>query len=650
MGVDEVDLCSFCVDLVKGPATGDSTNIAHHSTYGALITSSENCALCRCFHSLLPRADGPLADETRDERRFQVELEEHRGPLSSEISWGKYQVAVRSLVAPTTIKAKFTLAVCLSEGPMHELAGWQGRETTWDEKLLMIRKWLQNCRDDPGHTSCQPQPFVPSRLVSVGLDGRPPRLIHTGKASGNENMEYAALSYCWGGLLPLRTTTTTLAKFTQELPTRLIPATFAEAMRITRAVGISYIWIDALCIIQDDIEDWQREAATMDRIYGGSQLTVAASQSADSSAGFFAVTREGPNSQDALFRARGFNHLVRFYDGDVRDRPTSDNLLSSRAWSLQEQLLSPRIVSCLQSEMHWQCHGNHKVENGLSFGSARDTERDVRLPMRVHRMLPQTATPSFIQLRAAWEKVVENYSGRSLTFEQDRIPAIAGIVRHFASVLNDEPIMGLWKTTFARDMAWTRLWVRRTAKAPGDPLLPSWTWLACPGAASFWHLNDPLPHPEKRRPHIAIQSHIRLLSWDVQWSGTPYTSPLRSACIRVEAPAMLIDMRPTEDVMSGALSCYYQVFGENLTNTAGVLSYRCFGYFDRKDLTGSATHLCLLTSTGRDIERDEVYEVFIIVEPVGLPEKGRFRRIGAARLSGTTPSFGLQKTMSIFLE
>jgi hypothetical protein len=81
-----------------------------------------------------------------------------------------------------------------------------------------------------------------------------------------------------------------------------------------------------------------------------------------------------------------------------------------------------------------------------------------------------------------------------------------------------------------------------------------------------------------------------------------------------------------------------------------VFRYRCFGYFDRQDLTTSATHLCLLLSTGRDSETGKAYEVFLIVEPVGLPEKGRYRRIGAARLTGTTPSFDLRKTMSIVLE
>jgi hypothetical protein len=133
------------------------------------------------------------------------------------------------------------------------------------------------------------------------------------------------------------------------------------------------------------------------------------------------------------------------------------------------------------------------------------------------------------------------------------------------------------------------------------------------------HLNEPLPDgPWKGPVQADARTHDQLLSWEMQWLGTPYTSPLRSACIRVEAPAMLIGMRPTEEAMGGAFRGYYQVFGENLTNTNGVFRYRCFGYFDRQDLTTSATHLCLLLSTGRDGETGKVYEVFPIVEPVGL--------------------------------
>jgi hypothetical protein len=342
-------------------------------------------------------------------------------------------------------------------------------------------------------------------------------------------MEYAALSYCWGELLPLCTTTTTLAQFAQELPTELLPATFADAMSMARAVGIPYIWIDALCIVQDDVEDWQREAATMDRVYSGSQLTIAASSASDSSAGCFpSATTVGHrvSKYAALFRHRGSGRYVRFDEGNVRDRPTFNNPLSSRGWTLQEQLLSPRVVSCLQPEMHWQCYGRHSVENGLSFGPVGDTQTDGRVPLRIPRVLtlPQTAAQSPVRLRAAWEKVVEIYSERSLTFERDRIPAMTGILGHFAAVLGEEPVLGLWKTTIARDLAWTRR-MRRPAAAPGGPLLPSWTWLAGSGAVVFRHLNGP-PFPDGPRTGPVqpdAKSHVRLLAYDVRWSGTPYT-------------------------------------------------------------------------------------------------------------------------------
>ncbi len=664
-----MNLCPFCVDWVeKGPVAEDSTAIAHYPTYGALVTSSRDCPLCSCLCALLS-SELCFDGEPHEEQALQV-VTQHSGQSNLDVSWGEYRICAESVLTPTITEATFTIAIRPSQGEqntrilvtvtggswlttsithiglIHKLSAWEGYQTTWDEKLRTIERWLQGCRDDPNHAGCRPQPFTPSRLVSVGLDGRAPRLIHTATSSGNETMEYATLSYRWGQLLPLRTMTTTLAQFTQELPPKLIPATFVEAMGIARAVGIPYIWIDALCIIQDDIKDWEREAAKIDMVYGGSQLTIAASDSADSSAGCFSLTTtDGRGSRDALFRHHGSGRCVRFYDGDVRDRPTRDSPLSSRGWTLQEQLLSPRVVSCMQPEMHWQCHGSHNVENGLSFGPVGNTAADARVPLRIPRVLPSpTSTRDPVQLRAAWENVVENYSARSLTFEHDRIPAISGILRHFAQVLNDDPVLGLWTTTISRDLAWTRLWVERPNRTQGDPRLPSWSWLACPGAATFLMLNQPLG---EGLVHPGAKSHVRLQSWDVQWLGTPYTSPLKSACIQIEAPAMLIDMRPTEEQASGVLRGHYQVFGENLTNTAGEIRYRCFGLFDREDLTTPAKLLCLLLSTERESKGDSIREVFVIVEPV---ENGRYRRIGAARLTGTTPSFDLQKRMSLVLE
>ncbi|KAK4096471.1 hypothetical protein N658DRAFT_361163, partial [Parathielavia hyrcaniae] len=96
MRVDELDLCPCCVDLLeKGPVAGDSTTVAHHSTYGALITSSENCALCVCLCSLLSGPSLLLSEgETCKKWPFQVELAEHSGQFSPDVSWGEYIIGV----------------------------------------------------------------------------------------------------------------------------------------------------------------------------------------------------------------------------------------------------------------------------------------------------------------------------------------------------------------------------------------------------------------------------------------------------------------------------------------------------------------------------------------------------------------------------
>jgi hypothetical protein len=126
MGVDELDLCSFCADLVeKGPVAGDSTAVAHHSTYAALIASSEDCTLCARLSLLLSEPSlAHFQEETREEQLFLVERVEHDGQLSPGISWREYEAGLKSLVAPwTAVKTTFTVAVCPPEGEHLRLGG-----------------------------------------------------------------------------------------------------------------------------------------------------------------------------------------------------------------------------------------------------------------------------------------------------------------------------------------------------------------------------------------------------------------------------------------------------------------------------------------------------------------------------------------------
>jgi hypothetical protein len=125
--------------------------------------------------------------------------------------------------------------------------------------------------------------------------------------------------------------------------------------------------------------------------------------------------------------------------------------------------------------------------------------------------------------------------------------------------------------------------------------------------------------------------------------------PLISACIRIEAPARLLNLRPTKEAVGEAIRGY-DVFGEDMVSATGRDRPSGLGFFDWQDANETASHLCLLLSSGLYAKRGLVYEVFVIVEPLGLPEDGRYRRIGAAQITGATTLFDLQATMCIVLE
>jgi hypothetical protein len=127
---------------------------------------------------------------------------------------------------------------------------------------------------------------MPKRLIEVGsLDGRPPRLIMT-EDLHNLDIRYATLSYCWGSA-KFCTTKENENSHRKEIPYQFLPPTLQDALTLTRHLHIQFLWIDALCILQDDHAEWEIEALRMQGIYSGSSITIAATDAADSSVGCF---------------------------------------------------------------------------------------------------------------------------------------------------------------------------------------------------------------------------------------------------------------------------------------------------------------------------------------------------------------------------
>lgn len=144
-----------------------------------------------------------------------------------------------------------------------------------EEFSKMISTWIKDCQEN--HSACKfgtSPGTLPTRVIDVGSpDGRTePRL----RKSDGEPGDYIALSHCWGGKQPLITTKENKCSMKTCIPWAKLPNTFQDAISVTRRLGLRYIWIDSLCIVQDDAEDWEREAAKMALIFEAAYLTVAA--------------------------------------------------------------------------------------------------------------------------------------------------------------------------------------------------------------------------------------------------------------------------------------------------------------------------------------------------------------------------------------
>jgi len=204
--------------------------------------------------------------------------------------------------------------------------------------MALAKAWLDDCVDN--HTTCRNiSQKIPTRVIKVGSEGSNPVLY----ATEHESSPYAALSHCWGSSDILRTTTATIHERKEGISMESLPKTFQDAVIITRKLGIEYLWIDSLCILQDSEEDWNREAAKMALVYSGATVVISADAARSSADGCFGpyehsldrnvsiaihcINNEGTNCQVYARSTRRRNDQ----DGLEHDiKPTDD------PWDVQE--------------------------------------------------------------------------------------------------------------------------------------------------------------------------------------------------------------------------------------------------------------------------------------------------------------------------
>lgn len=332
---------------------------------------------------------------------------------------------------------------------------------------------------------------LPKRVVEVGTDEETIKLYET----QNEDSPYVALSHCWGKNQHILTKSDSIDRWKRGIPWQCLPATFRDSVMITRRLGLQYLWIDSLCIIQDSVVDWEVESSKMGAIYQNAALVISATRSAGSDQGCFSrrsrtLTFSGVSSSGSpfeVFARQSPDHSA--FDWGQSHWFTSRNIrynqevpshpLFSRAWCFQERILGQRIVHYCESEIIWECLTCLQCECNALDGFKEDRLRDVRQFAAETSRKPERSAEDWLVL---WRDLVAAYSMSRLTFAKDRLPALSGLASTWASNIPGRYLAGLWESDLERNLLWksvphgsSRLSNEGNGEV-GVTTAPSWSW------------------------------------------------------------------------------------------------------------------------------------------------------------------------------
>jgi hypothetical protein len=357
-------------------------------------------------------------------------------------------------------------------------------DVTSPEALRQARTWLDDCDKHHIHCSRQESPILPNRILDIGSNNAPGfiKLIE----SNNSNGDYVALSYCWGGDQKTILTHRRYNEFLNGLALDSLPQTILDAIEVTRKLDIRYLWIDALCIIQDSHNDKQHEIVHMDAIYNNSYVTISAASAASASIGFL-HRRPQLHSQplEIPLRLQPRDEVatsIMYDDSQLPLFEIKNNPIEQRGWTLQEKLLSRRVLFYGATRLQWICRsiplepGQSEVLQGSFLANTQDSGD--RVQNWDHNW----------RLYRGWEQTITELTRRSLTHPEDALRAVAGIASKYQKELRDGYVAGLWRRALVGELLWCGRLVRdreRLQPRPPRYIAPSWSWASHQGEISF---------------------------------------------------------------------------------------------------------------------------------------------------------------------
>ncbi|KAH8677951.1 heterokaryon incompatibility protein-domain-containing protein [Xylariales sp. PMI_506] len=521
-------LCECCIRLFQIDGLDQYTKpVVHHRDIASFASSiNSGCVICKSLFSEANGGDGEsLGFASGSYTECLVNTTRQRSKtLADHFGSDTVYKLVFFWRGHSTQTYNRNILLVPSQNLQPFLAPLDPRGSTWvgRARIATAQHWINECMQN--HPKCQvvhrlktsESTFWPKRLVDIGVAGDTTWRLVARDETVNSKEQYATLSHRWSPKQISKLLQQNFHTYKNGLPLASLPQGFQDAISVARSLGLKYLWIDCLCIIQDSIADWETESLEMRMIYANSVCNICATGVPDNSSGFLAQV-EGtdlplpPSVQPAWAPqvAGGWSIVDPFFWwSDVTNKP-----LLRRGWVFQERFLAPRVIHFGSDQMLWECTTLDACEvypKGLPLRAVGHTGFK-SLDIIFDESVDQSTTASLENqsvyltnedLLRIWCDVVESYSRTSLSKSVDKLIALAGVAEFIfnlhaldTSAPPGRYVAGIFSNHFIPMLEWHAVDVLRPHQVahrpgPGSHAAPSWSWASINGRVFYEYLPE----------------------------------------------------------------------------------------------------------------------------------------------------------------
>lgn len=571
-------ICSACTKVLEGKADsprpagepGRSANdsYSHHNSFRDLevAASKQNCFLCSRLWSAIPAEQKALLSswssqsEKEKVRTWLLSVELHHHIRTGSIWWyfvfsGRLPFDLRlrhgssflltkngqglhTLDVPTQLHSSQCSAPPNTSGTIGPLKTERPDPTP---SLMQLHQWIRTC--ETTHSTCKPrnsrEGWNPTRLLDVGAcigSSFSDKILLINTREAREELCYVTLSHCWGQARILRLESSTHSKLEAGFEIAALEKTFQEAIFITRAAGRRYLWIDSLCIWQDenDSSDWLYECSQMHKVYGHGAFNISAASAHDATEGLFLSDKRANKLYEEVdcwmepgHTERPFPTRYTLYDPTLWAVEIEQAPLNQRGWVLQERMLANKVIHFTDKEFFWECR---ELRASESFPTGYDASSAAK-PLK--HLGGNDFSYKSHWAYDKWEQIVFLYSRCRLTRAEDRLVAISGLAKEIGGLVDDSYVAGMWHKTLHEDLFW---WADNGVTRRAQPYVaPTWSWASVPGGVFTC-------------AHERFTSRLDVVDYVLQYVTEDTTGPITEARITVRGRLRPIEVVKREPI------------------------------------------------------------------------------------------------------